>query len=206
MKFRGLLILVACTVVLVYAPGCRSGSEPEPEPVDAEAAETINVSLAPGEEPPTFEFPESLRSKNESLNRFLDEFRGICQRGEYERYRLAVTRQIEPIHERRFENIWHAVAHVRIELIKRLPAEIEELPAPAYAVLAKVTLREEYVREDPDRYVTIVAFREEGEWVFAPSPDERIHDAMRAALRKAEAEKLDFFAESPPAETQPSAE
>ena len=161
------------------------------------------MNLALGEEPPSFEFPDSLRSNNESLNRFLDEFRGICERGEYERYRLAVSRQIDPIHEGRFENIWHAVKHVRIELIKRLPAEVKELPAPAYAVMAKVTLREEYVKEEPHRYITIVAFREEGEWVFAPSPDERVNRAMRVALRQAQGEEM--FAASQPAGSQPAA-
>jgi hypothetical protein len=196
-------VLAAFGFVVWFAVGCRSRNEPEPP--EAEPADAIQIDLAPDEKPPTFEFPDSLRSKNDSLNKFLDEFRSICERGEYERYRLAVSRQVEPIEEGRFENIWHAVAHVRIELIKRLP-EMKEWPSPAYAVLAKVTLKDEYVKDEPQRYVTIVSFQEEGEWVFTPAPDERIHRAMRAALRKAEAERSSWFSETQPASTQPAAQ
>jgi hypothetical protein len=195
-----LLMRTVCAAALALSCACRS--ENGPEATTEAVVETINTTLPPEKEPPVFEFPEACRSKNESLNEFLDEFRGICERGEYGRYRSVVSVLIDPLEKERFENIWHAAEHVRIELIKRLPEKIE-LPPPAYAVLARVKLRDEYVKDEPVRLVNVVAFREEGEWVFAPSPDERINRAMRIALRKTQAEE-ELFAETQPTTSQPA--
>ncbi|UCG33368.1 MAG: hypothetical protein JSU68_01810 [Phycisphaerales bacterium] len=194
-----LFIRAVCAAALVLTCGCRG--EDGPEPTSAALVDTIDTRLPPEEEPPVFEFPEECRSKNESLNEFLDEFRGICERGEYGRYRPMVSVLTDPLEKERFENIWHAAEHVRIELIKRLPEKVD-LPPPAYAVLARVKLREEYVKDEPVRLVSVVAFREEGEWVFAPSPDERINRAMRAAWRETQTEDEEPFAETQPTTSQ----
>jgi hypothetical protein len=197
---KRVLIGAICAAALILACGCRNENEPEPNS-DA-LVDTIDTTLAPEEEPPVFEFPDACRSKNESLNEFLDEFRGICERGEYGRYRSMVSVLIDPLEKQRFENIWHAAEHVRIELIKRLPEKIE-LPPPAYAVLARVKLRDEYVNDEPVRLICVVAFQEEGAWVLAPSPDERINRAMRAALQKSQEEAGELPTETQPAASQP---
>ena len=196
-----LLIRAVYSAALVLTCACRS--ENEAEPTSGSLVDTIDTTLAPEQEPPVFEFPEARRSKNESLNQFLDEFRGICERGEYGRYRPMVSVLTDPLEKERFENIWHAAEHVRIELIKRLPEKVD-LPPPAYAVLARVKLRDEYVKDEPVRLVSVVAFREEGGWVFAPSPDERINRAMRAALQKTQAEEEELSAETQPTTSQPA--
>lgn len=159
---------------------CWSGCSREPAEAIEEGDGGLAADLSPGDPKPEFEFPDSARCSNESLNEFLDEFGFICERGEYDRYRLALSRQIEPVQKRNFERIWNTVEHVRVELIKRLP-EMEEVPSPAYAVLLQTRLREEYVQARPERRITMVVFQERGEWVFAPPADERIGQAMRRA-------------------------
>ena len=118
-----------------------------------------------GQPTPVFEFPESVRCSNESLNSFLEEFRSICERGEYDRYRLALSRQLEPVQKGQFEHIWLSVKHVRVELIKRLP-EIKGVPSPAFAVLLGVQLREEVISERPERQFTVVGQRHQRNFVF----------------------------------------
>ena len=181
--------------VLMFAPcGCTRNSST----ADEQDAEDGALVLDSDEPTPVFEFPDSVRCSNDSLNEFLEEFRSICERGEYDRYRLALSRQLEPVQKGQFERIWLSVKHIRVELIKKLP-EIKAIPSPAFAVLLRAQLREEAMSERPERQLTVVVFQEQGEWVFAPPPDDRISQAMKQAASQPADESAESIATSRPA-------
>ncbi len=187
----------AVATVLLFAPcGCARNSSTADE--TAEDVDALVDDDDPGQVTPVFEFPDSVRCSNESLNTFLEEFRSICERGEYDRYRLALSRQLEPVQKGQFERIWLLVKHIRVELIKKLP-EIKAIPSPAFAVLLRAQLREEAISERPERRLTVVVFQEQGEWVFAPPPDDRISQAMKVAASQPADESAELITTSQPA-------
>lgn len=199
---------LAATLCLTIIPaGC---SDREPEKRQETANELLMQRVVPPDEAPAiFEFPAEVRSKNEELNAFLEEFQEICANGEYFRYRDLVSRQVEPIAREQFVGIWQAVEQVRIELIRRLPyveklresnvlGPLDAVHDPVYAVLVRVDLREQAkVRGPAGRFVSLLVFpegssAESARWVLAPAP-ERVRAALRAEAGVADESELDYI-------------
>lgn len=165
---------VLCAALLAAGTACRRAPEPpEPEPT----AQEPQIHLPHDRPPPQFEFPAEVRSRNESLNRFIEDLREICQRGEYRRYRLAVSRRVDPLSEEQFRAAWLGTAKVRIEAIRRLP-DTPDLPEGGYGVLVRVIPRENSEFFIGERLIGVLVFQEDGRWVTAPAPPE-VRDALR---------------------------
>jgi hypothetical protein len=181
--------LVAAVSLLVGVACRRDQPQAERPTVAKQVSERV---VPPDQPPPTLVFPPEQRSKNESLNAFIEEFQEICAKGEYLRYRSLVSREVEPFDKDQFVAAWHAVERVSIELVRRLP-RLESLPDPAYGVLVHVLVRESAQQERLERSVALMVFREPDEnqrerWVVAPAP-EPIRDALREEAAREHAEQ-----------------
>lgn len=192
---------------LILSSGCGKRAQEKPQET---AEQLVSQRVVPQDQPtPDFSFPENVRSKNDELNNFLEEFQQVCANGEYFRYRDLVSRQVEPIARDQFVGIWRAVAHVKIELIRRLPlvddmrksnvlGPLEAVHDPVYAVLVRVDLRENAkVHEPNDRFVSLLVFREgssedTARWVLAPAP-ERVRTALRKAAGVEQVDEVVYF-------------
>ncbi len=160
-------------------------------------ADRIKIDLPEDQTPPTFHFPGRVRTEDESLNKFIEQFKEVCLRGEYGQYRLKVSRRVEPLSKQQFENAWHAVKSVRIELIRKLEpgtvrklSEAVGLSEPIYGLVFRTRLRETVRTRKADRQIVALIFKEEGQWVAAPAPRD-IKDKLRRATTQ-------------PASTQPA--
>ena len=123
---------------------------------------------------PEIVFPKEVRSDDESLNAFLQHFTEVCLAGEYDEYRLLVSRQIEPVSKQQFEKTYRRVEYVEINLICDLP-KISELPYPLWLIESIVHIRQP--TEEPLRRLQVLIFKENEKWVMAPAPR-----ALRQAL------------------------
>jgi len=119
------------SLLLVCAAGCERRPDVLAEK-SSDDSDRIRMNLPEDEEPPKFYFPRRLRTRDESLNRFIEQLKQICLEGEYGQYRLKVSRRVEPLSRERFENAWHAVKSVRIRWLGRLePGAVQWVTAPA---------------------------------------------------------------------------
>ncbi len=138
---------------------------------------------------PEFDFPESVRTYDLSLNRFLDRFARVCTQGKYADFRLMLSsRAGDPIVARRFESMFHALKQVRILAIEELPLSLG-LEEQVYIMLVEYDL-EDYAanqgRQSEQRRLAIT--KEGGGWRIGPIPHEalaKLQARRRAASRPA---------------------
>jgi hypothetical protein len=152
------------TVLLgaILPAGCRRQAD-RPATED-EGSQRVRLDAKP-----TLEFPKAVQSEDASLNRFLEDFYGLCCKGEYDKFRLTMSTRVDPLTRDRFKKSISAVERVKIESIKKLP-DVADVPPPVYVVHSSVHLRPGTKTSKPDRSITILAFREHGKWVMAPAP------------------------------------
>jgi hypothetical protein len=142
--------------------------------------EVVNVNP---EKAPNFKFPESLRTFDTSLNRFIDRFARICMEGKYSEFRLMCTGREPPISPRRFESIFSAVREIRIRKLTRL-TDVPAANGPVYIMKAEYDLEEHAARDGPaTREVQVAIAREGGTWRIGPIPS-----AVAAALARLDPE------------------
>jgi hypothetical protein len=163
---RGWLWVVGLGMVMGCGGREEAGVE-EPDPADYVSTK------GPA---PEFVFPTAVACEQEAVNEFIRRFVGVCLRGDYARYRLTVSRQVEPAGRDTFEAAWHAVQRVEIRSIRRVDDMVKRYPPPVYLVEAEVDMREP--ANPPRRTVAILVFAEGQDWVMAPAP---------RAVRQAEA-------------------
>jgi len=128
--------------------------------------------------PPDFVFPESLRTYDLSLNRFIDRFCQACMDARYSDFRLMLSRRIEPVKMRRFESLFAALRQVRIRGVQRLeagllPAEaraaMPELEDDVYIIQAECELEDFAVRRGSQvKPVELAVGKENGQWRIGP--------------------------------------
>lgn len=136
---------------------------------------------------PVFEFPESVRSYDTTLNRFVDHFARVCVTGDYSVFRLLWTRHDNPARPDRFEAVFHAINDVRILALEKLPIDHvpdhPDLRGPVYIMLAEYDL-EPYA--DPEklgpRRIRLAIAKEEGQWRIGPIPGE-LRELLEAAMQ-----------------------
>lgn len=210
--FAGLILIAAVmvgTVVFVMVSDERALAAEEvfPEPVRLD----INKR-------PDFQFPESVRTFDPVLNRFIDRFARICMEGKYTEFRLMCTSRVSPLSPRRFESIFHAVKEIRVLSVIRLP-EMPRLPGPVYVMRAEYDLKPEYARRAggdeavvKTKVVQVALTFEDGTWRIGPIPREGAA-ALAALQMPAAAPAADLFDDdatftaplTPPAANQPAA-
>ncbi|MFQ5424671.1 MAG: hypothetical protein ACE5F9_11915 [Phycisphaerae bacterium] len=137
------------------------------------------------EKRPNFVFPESVRTYDTSLNRFIDRFVRICMQGRYSEYRLMHTNRAEPISADRFASIYHAVKETRILAVEALPdlPDLAGIDGPVYIMLSEYDL-EDYA--DPDgartRRIRVAITKEGGRWRIGSIPGDLL-DRLQAVLK-----------------------
>jgi len=164
------------------------------------------------------EFPESARAEDAALNEFVEDVLGTCARGDYARYRLAVSSQYEPMTRQRFETAWHSVRLVQVRNVKCVytpPPGLDagrtdirpELRHPIYCIHATITLKERARRRV--REVVVLAVKENDRWKLGgPAPLKLKYEILgipQPAAEPAEAPAGDLVGEARvPAGSQPS--
>lgn len=206
--FVGLIVVAAVmvgTVVFVIVSDERA--------LAAEDVFPESVRVDPLKKP-DFQFPESVRTFDPALNRFIDRFARICMEGKYSEFRLMCTSRVSPLNPRRFESIFHAVKEIRVLSVIRLP-EMPKLPGPVYIMRAEYDLKPEYVRRAggdeaavKTKAVQVALTFEDGTWRIGPIPREGV-DALAAMQLAASRPAVDLFdgeeiPMAPPAANQPA--
>jgi hypothetical protein len=120
---------------------------------------------------PDIVFPESVRTTDLSLNRFVDRFARVCMQGRYSDLRLMLSsRSGDPIVARRFESMFNALKQVRIIALQKLP-NVRGLDDPVYLMKAEYLL-ENYAaaKERATEHVRLAIAKEDGNWRIGPIP------------------------------------
>jgi hypothetical protein len=167
--WRGL----ACAAILLGAivpAGCKRQADRPAAEDDGSQRVRIDPTAKP-----MLEFPKAVQSDDASLNRFLEDFYGLCCKGEYDKFRLTMSTRVDPLTRERFKKSISAVERVKIESIEKLP-DVADVPPPVYVVRSSVHLRPGTRTSKPDRSITILAFMEHGKWVMAPAPKNLIKE------------------------------
>ncbi len=132
---------------------------------------------------PWFDFPESIRTVDLSLNRFIDRFVRVCMEGKYSEFRLMLSsRAGDPIVARRFESMFNALKQVRILSVQEIPLPVGFAEGPIYVMLAEYDLKEHaVVRGVATEQRRLAIVRENGEWRIGPVPRELVERLEAAA-------------------------
>lgn len=160
----------------------------EDELLDADDVFPEVVILSPDKRP-DFVFPESARSYDLSLNRFVDRFARVCMEGRYSDFRLMLSsRAGGPIVARRFESMFNALKQVRILSLEKHVIDPERLPdvpgfdGVVYVMVAEYDL-EDYAVFDgkaTERRQLAIA-KENGVWRIGPIPSDVLAMSRRGA-------------------------
>ncbi|MBN2562211.1 MAG: hypothetical protein JXQ75_14905 [Phycisphaerae bacterium] len=164
----GLIGLVALAVTMVSVVVVVMTTEDTM--IDADEAFPDPVVVDPAKRP-EFVFPESVRTFDLSLNRFVDRFARVCMDGKYSDFRLMLSsRAGDPIVASRFESMFNALKQVRILAIDKL-SNVPGFDHPVYIMLAEYDV-EDYAategKQSERRRLAIV--KESGEWRIGPIP------------------------------------
>jgi hypothetical protein len=178
---RPFQIMIPCLAILTITACSGEGDVRASAQSNNALTKEGNIDVDSVEEKPEIIFPQAVRSNDESLNDFLQHFTEVCLAGEYDNYRLLVSRQIEPVSKQQFEKTYRRVHHVEINLIRELP-KISELPYPLWLVESAVHIRPP--TEEPVRNLQVLIFKEDDKWVMAPAP-RALREALAASSQPA---------------------
>jgi len=120
---------------------------------------------------PDIVFPESVRTTDLSLNRFVDRFARICMQGKYADLRLMLSsRGGDPLVARRFESMFNALKQVRIVALEKMPT-VPDVAGPVYVMKAEYVLEDFAVsKARKTEQVRLAIAKEEGSWRVGPIP------------------------------------
>ena len=146
------VVLAAIVVASLRGPGGGGGSAGPGMP----AGTPPNVVFAPG-----------VTSGNEGLNAFIRDFIALCQRGDYEQYRLCWTAYGTPMSSERFQVIWKFTRKVVINQIVPVPPDVKVMH-PAYIIrgVAELDPKARVATKD----VEVMVQWEDNRWAIAPAP------------------------------------
>lgn len=131
---------------------------------------------------PKVVFPDNLRTHDLSLNRFVDRFVRVCQKGKYSDFRLMFSTQSgDPILPDRFGSIFTALKEVRILQIDHLP-KVPQVEGSVYLLTAEYELQNFAPRSAAGTMRARLAIhKEEGQWRIGPLPREAT-EALEALM------------------------
>jgi hypothetical protein len=146
------VILAAIWIASLHGPG-RGGN--------------ATVPGAPAGTPPSVVFAAGVTSGNEGLNAFIRNFIALCQRCDYEQYRLCWTAYGTPMSSDRFQLIWKFTRKVVINQIVPVPPEVKVMH-PAYIIrgVAELDPKARIASKD----VEVMVQWEDNHWAVAPAP------------------------------------
>lgn len=158
----GTIVLVLIVSWWVYMLKIKNR---RPSAASETAAQEIIVPADPNG--PQISFPESARSDNPEINKFVIEFVNILLTSDYKAYRLKVTQRREPINAKTFDDAYGRVKAIEIRKIEKIEdrkalkqVKLGDIPLPIYRVKAHIVLRDKSEQE-----VEIPIFKEQNRWV-----------------------------------------
>jgi hypothetical protein len=170
LSFRrvGFYALILLAVVMVSAVVAVMIME---DPLLAEADAFPSPVVLNPEKRPNIVFPESVRTPDLSLNRFVDRFARVCVQGKYPDLRLMLSsRSGDPLVARRFESMFNALKQVRILALEKMPT-VPDVEGPVYLMKAEYVLEDFAVsKARKTELVRLAIAREEGNWRIGPIP------------------------------------
>jgi len=122
---------------------------------------------APAGTPPSVVFAPGVTSGNEDLDAFIRNFIALCQRGDYEQYRLCWTAYGTPMSSERFGVIWKFTRKVVINEIVPVPPDVKVMH-PAYIIRGVAELDPK--ARVPTKDVEVMVQWEDNRWAIAPAP------------------------------------
>jgi hypothetical protein len=173
-------------VLLAFWPsGCeRSKPRATPTPLPTPAANAL------------IQFPEALRTEDESVNAFIAEAIRVCASEDYDAFRLLWSALEEPIGKQQFQAGFRATRRVTIlDLAKRRLPDGELV----YLVYCLVELDPREVPE-PTRDIVLLLRKEQGDWRIATPPQKEAR-ALKARFERRRAEANATSNGPPPAGT-----
>jgi len=186
----GLIVLAAGLVTAAVVVMLTDDPALDPDEVFPDVV-VLDLTRRPG-----FDFPDSVRTVDLSLNRFIDRFVRVCMDGKYADFRLMLSHRAgDPIVARRFESMFNALKQVRILSVEEVPLPQGFEHGPVYVMLAEYDLKEHaVVRGVSTERRRLAIMRENGEWRIGPVPRE-----LAERLESEEAESEPAMLTSPPA-------
>ncbi len=160
---RAAVALLALSAGLL-ASGCE-------RPLPGRSA-TESKLVSPPEKKPAYVFAPGLRETYPQVTGFMQEFLETCLAGDYDKYRLMVSRSREPESRERFGKIYHALKSLAIDAIEVI--HVPDLPPPVHLVVCRADFlegRKPLLRRETNQ-VAILVFQEENEWRMMPAPGE----------------------------------
>lgn len=121
----------------------------------------------PAGTPPSVVFAPGVTSGNEDLDAFIRNFIALCQRGDYEQYRLCWTAYGTPMTSDRFQLLWKFTRKVIINQIVPVPPEVKAMH-PAYIIRGVAELDPK--ARVPTKEVEVMVQWEDNRWAIAPAP------------------------------------
>ncbi len=118
---------------------------------------------------PALDFPLHIRSEDDVINRFIEDFYRCCYFGEYEKFRMMTSSRVTAMAPERFRRAQTVVETIQIDAIDKIP-EATDVPPPIYLVQLRVHFRPTVRRLDRMKRAAILIFKEAGRWVMAPAP------------------------------------
>lgn len=134
-------------------------------------AEAFPDAVVLADKRPDIVFPESVRTADLTLNRFVDRFARVCMQGKYSDLRLMLSsRGGDPLVASRFESMFNALKQVRILVLDRV-ANLPDAVGPVYVMKAEYVL-EDYAAAKGRRteQVRLAIAKEDGGWRIGPIP------------------------------------
>ncbi len=125
------------------------------------------VPGTPAGTPPNVVFAAGVTSGNEDLNAFIRNFIALCQRCDYEQYRLCWTAYGTPMSSDRFQLIWKFTRKVVINQIVPVPPDVKVMH-PAYIIRGVAELDPK--ARVPTKEVEVMVQWEDNHWAIAPAP------------------------------------
>ena len=168
LRRMGFYALILLAVAMVSAVAMVTMMD---DPLLAEADAFPNPIILNPEKRPNIVFPESVRTPDLSLNRFVDRFARVCVQGKYEDLRLMLSKRSgDPLVARRFQSMFNALKQVRIIALERLPAA-PDVEGPVYLMKAEYVLEDFAVSKTrKTEQVRLGIAREDGSWRIGPIP------------------------------------
>jgi len=161
---------------------------------DLPATPAVNEPIAaPAPPAQRVVFPDSLRTDDAGVNRFISDALDICARGDYDAFRILWSARQDPISHEEFEQGWEAVRLIQVRAIEKVVLPDREAtttssdstggqgvvegtlaPDVSIVVFIEVSLDPEHPagRRQPEREVVLLMVQENNGWRFGRAPKE----------------------------------
>ena len=176
-RWTGLMMVAA--VAIGSTQGCRCGRDVNA--VDDAVLDPPPLAEVDQAAPrPAIHFSPHLRSKDASLNQFIEQSLTICSTGDYDGFRSLFGMAYSPTPQDTFERLWHNVQDLTV-----LGMYQGRVDPPEYYLHVSVRLRQQDRKGREKGEVVVAIFREAGQWRLGPASKEIAAQVLRVSTRPA---------------------